>query len=170
MVKKLFVDMEEDVHSNVKFSDSSKVPMKRRGKIMFKSKNGEQEYISNVYYIPELKSNILSIGQLLEKGHTIQMEDSTLTLKDKNKKVIAKVHMSKNQIFSINIKTEIKRCYQAYLKEESRLWHLRYGHLNYESLKLLSSKEMVNGLPVIKYPKEVCEDCVIGKQTKIFFS
>ena len=60
--KKLFVEMEEDVHGNVKFGDSSKVPIKERGKIMFKSKSGEQEYISNVYYGPELKSNKLSIG------------------------------------------------------------------------------------------------------------
>ena len=105
----------------------------------------------------------------MEKDYTVQMEDSTLSLNDKNKRIIAKVHMSKNQMFSINIKIEIERCYQANLKEESRLWHLRYGHLNYESLKLLSSKGMVNGLPIIKHPKEVCEGCIVGKQTRIPF-
>ena len=105
----------------------------------------------------------------MEKGYTVHIEHSILTLKDKNKRIIAKVHMSKNWMFSLNIKIEIERCYQVDLKEESRLWHLRYGYLNYESLKLLSFKKMVNGLPVIKHPKEVCEGCVIGKQIRIFF-
>ena len=77
--------------------------------------------------------------------------------------------MSKNRMFLINIKIEIERCYQADLKEESSLCHLRYRHLNYETLKLLSSKGMVNGLLIIKHPKEVCEGCVIGKQTRISF-
>ena len=49
------------------------------------------------------------------------------------------------------------------MKEESRLWHLRYGYLNYESLNLLSSKRIVSGLPIIKHLKEVCVGCVVGK-------
>ena len=99
--KKLFVEMEEDVHGNVKFDDSSIVLMKGKKKIMFKLKSSEQEYISNMYYVPELKSNIVSIGQLLKKGYAIYIEDSILTLKNKNKRIIAKVYMSKNQNFSL---------------------------------------------------------------------
>ena len=99
--KELFVEM-EDVYDNVKFDDSSKVSIKRKEKIMFKIKSGEQEYISNIYYILELKSNILSIRQLLEECYTIHMEDSIITLKDKNKRVITKVHKSKNQMFPFN--------------------------------------------------------------------
>ena len=38
--------------------------------------------------------------------------------------------------------------------EESKLWHERFGHLNYKYLSDLSEKEMVMGLPKIKFPKE----------------
>lgn len=50
-------------------------------------------------------------------------------------------------------------------KNEANLWHLRYGHLNINGLKLLSRKEMVVGLPKIG-EIDLCEGCIYGKQTK----
>ena len=32
-------------------------------------KNGDQSYIVDVYYVPDMKNNILSLGQLLKKGY-----------------------------------------------------------------------------------------------------
>jgi transposase InsO family protein len=54
-------------------------------------------------------------------------------------------------------------------KEVSKLWHDRYGHLNYGSLKLLSNKRMVHGLPQIDPVDGVCEDCQFGKQHRSSF-
>ena len=39
--------------------------------------------MKDVYYVPDLKNNILSMGQLLEKGYSIFMKDQILHLKDK---------------------------------------------------------------------------------------
>ena len=44
----------------------------------------KQLCISDVYYVPNMKSNILSIGQLHEKGYDVQMTDLALSLHDKN--------------------------------------------------------------------------------------
>lgn len=33
--------------------------------------------------------------------------------------------------------------------DESKLWHLQYGHLNMNGLRLLSQNKMVHGLPNI---------------------
>ncbi|XP_060195162.1 uncharacterized protein LOC132624392 [Lycium barbarum] len=51
---------------------------------------------------------------------------------------------------------------------ETRLWHLRYGHLNVNGLKLLSQKEMIFGLPKVEN-LDFCESCVYGKQSKKVF-
>ena len=80
--------------------------MKEKGKIMIHLKNDSHEYISSVYYVLELKSNILSIGQLLEKSYIIYIENSTLTLRNKNKKLIAKIQILKHGVFAINIKID----------------------------------------------------------------
>ena len=47
--------------------------------------------------------------------------------------------------------------------EFSRLWHERFGHLNFKYLQQLQKKSMVEGLPVIKATTGICEGCVIGK-------
>lgn len=53
--------------------------------------------------------------------------------------------------------------------KETRLWHLRYWHLNINGLKLLSQKEMVFGLPKLEN-LNFCESCVYGKKSKKPFS
>ena len=45
--------------------------------------------ISNIYYIPDLKINILSMGQLTEKGYSIFLKDRLLHLKNKKERLVA---------------------------------------------------------------------------------
>lgn len=53
-------------------------------------------------------------------------------------------------------------------KNDSELWHLRYGHLNFKGLKLLGQKGMVTGLPKIN-SFDLCESCIYGKQSRKSF-
>ncbi|GKD48851.1 retrovirus-related pol polyprotein from transposon TNT 1-94 [Tanacetum coccineum] len=48
----------------------------------------------------------------------------------------------------------------------SKVWHLRYGHLNVKGLQLLSSENMVNSLPAIQDLDHVYEGCALGMQTR----
>ncbi|KAG8480416.1 hypothetical protein CXB51_025059 [Gossypium anomalum] len=56
----------------------------------------------------------------------------------------------------------------ASAKDDSKLWHSRYGHLNIKGLKLLSDKGMVLGLPKIG-SLDLCEGCIYKKQTRKSF-
>ncbi|KAK3000302.1 hypothetical protein RJ639_020951 [Escallonia herrerae] len=56
------------------------------------------------------------------------------------------------------------KCMKSVIKDDSWLWHLRFGHLGFTGLKLLSRTKMVNGLPDINEPDKLCEACVKGKQ------
>ena len=47
--------------------------------------------------------------------------------------------------------------------EGSNIWHERFGHFNYKYLSDLSEKEMVIGLPNIKFSKGFCQGCILGK-------
>nr|GEV54351.1 retrovirus-related Pol polyprotein from transposon TNT 1-94 [Tanacetum cinerariifolium] len=48
------------------------------------------------------------------------------------------------------------------------IWHLRYGYLHLNSLKLLENKDMVMGLPNINN-LEFYEGCILGKQSRNSF-
>jgi len=59
-------------------------------------KDGRVREIRDVYYVLELKSNILSIGQIVEKGNSILIKNRVLYLKDKHDRLATYVEMKKN--------------------------------------------------------------------------
>jgi len=68
----------KESQESVILRDSLKLPVEGRGKIKIYRKDGKLEYISDVYYIPNMNSNILSISQLLEKRYKVYMENNHL--------------------------------------------------------------------------------------------
>ena len=59
-------ELDDDVTGMVKFSDGSSVEIQGRGTIIFRCQNGEHHALTDVYYTLQLRSSIISIGQLDE--------------------------------------------------------------------------------------------------------
>ncbi|XP_038875054.1 uncharacterized protein LOC120067579 [Benincasa hispida] len=85
---------------------------------------------------------IKGIGKLLEKGFEVQMKTNCLYLRDNHERLIAKVSMIKNRMFPLNICNDVPKCLKTCYEDLSWLWHLWFGHLNFESLEDLSKKKM----------------------------
>ncbi|GJR97812.1 integrase, catalytic region, zinc finger, CCHC-type containing protein [Tanacetum coccineum] len=48
------------------------------------------------------------------------------------------------------------------------LWHRRLSYLNFDTINLLSKKDILNGLPKLKYVKDqLCSSCEMGKAKRI---
>jgi len=47
--------------------------------------------------------------------------------------------------------------------DDLALWHQRYGHLNFNSLRVLKRRNMVIDLPIFDVNKNICEGCIMGK-------
>jgi len=67
------------------------VEIRGRGTIVFRCRNGEHHALTNVYYIPQLRSSIVSLGQLDEHGCEIRIEDGVLSILDQERRLLAKV-------------------------------------------------------------------------------
>ena len=107
--KDKFIELDEVIRGNVIFADHSKVVIKEKDTILIKLKDGSHQFIGDVYYIPTMKSNILSLGQLLEKGYEIKMKDHSLTLFD-----------TKRVEISINKRKTLKFCVAILIFERRR--------------------------------------------------
>jgi hypothetical protein len=71
--------------------------------------------------------------------------------------------MTKNGMFLLNIETDMPKCLNACVKDESWLWHMRLRHVNFDSLKMMTQKEMLKGLPFIIHSNQLCEGYLVGK-------
>ena len=57
----------------------------------------------------------------------------------------------------VNDSADFQAEFQTEAQDESWLWHFRFGHLNFGGMKLLHTKNMVKGLPLIDGLERVCE-------------
>ncbi|KAD1384633.1 hypothetical protein E3N88_42909 [Mikania micrantha] len=167
--RNLFSKLDYNTIGRVRFGDGSRVDIEGKGLIVVSCKNGEQRVIEDVYYIPSLRSNILSLGQFTELGYSILMKDEYLWMHEKDGRLLMKVHRSMNRLYKIELKIANPICLLSNISDEAWLWHARLGHLNFDSIKLLAAKEMALGVPNFQHPKQVCDSCLLGKQARLPF-
>jgi hypothetical protein len=83
-----FSEINFRVRGSVKFGDGSIVKIEGRGTILFLGKGDEHRWLTEVYYIPQLRANIVSLGQLEEGGCRIYIELRFLNICDENRCVL----------------------------------------------------------------------------------
>lgn len=161
--KYLFSDYDESFNDTVKLGNNAKMNVVGKGSIKLNI-GGHVVRICDVFYVPDLKSNLISIEQLQEKEYTVIMRKGCCQVIHPEKGLIAQVTMTTNRMFPLHIQHAIQTCYIMKMSDISWLWHMRYGHLNFNGLKTLQQRSLVTGLPHITCPTRVCEECVVGKQ------
>ncbi|XP_062076032.1 uncharacterized protein LOC133780175 [Humulus lupulus] len=61
--------------------------------------------MSNVFYVPDLKSNLLSLGQLQEKGYEVTIKNGACKIFDPKRGLVAQTEMAHNRLFPLKINT-----------------------------------------------------------------
>jgi len=115
-----------------------------------------------------LKHNLLSISQLCDKRYKITFEPNLCLITDSKSTEIGLVGKRVNNVYMLNISwiTSSMNCLLT-RNDESRLWHRRLAHIHMHHLNRITSKELVVGLPKLKFERDkLCESCQKGKQTK----
>ncbi|WVZ19823.1 hypothetical protein V8G54_007145 [Vigna mungo] len=91
-----------------------------------------------------MKSNLLNLGQLLEKEYTMTMQQRYIEVFDETQRLVLKASLARNRTFKCLATTDAG--------EEGWIWHYRYGHLNFRNLGQLKDKDLVKGVPTIVAP------------------
>ncbi|GJV00932.1 zinc finger, CCHC-type containing protein [Tanacetum coccineum] len=118
-VREHFKELDEKVSGKVRFGDGSYIEIKGKGSILIECDDEKQRIISHVYYIPDLKSNLLSLGQFTEIGCKVVMEDDELRLYDMDNKIFMKVTRLRNRLYKANLRIGTPVCLLANLKEDN---------------------------------------------------
>ncbi|KAJ4764255.1 polyprotein [Rhynchospora pubera] len=161
----IFCKLDTTATTQITMGNGAVVKSKGKGTIAVNSKKGRM-LIHDVLLVPDLAQNLLSVGQLIEHGHAVHFEGETCKIFDKvenKRELMAVVNMERHRNFPLTLKSANGVALKVDVEDLSWLWHKRLGHVNFESLKLLSRKNMVYGLPNIEEKKDVCEACALGK-------
>ena len=124
---------------------------------------------SNVFYVPGLVVNLLSVYQMTHAGSPKQVffSPNEVEISDiANGRVIAKGlvdHGSKFYRFSHFMPFSNLSTLLTHSNEASKIWNERFGHINYKHLSYLCEKYMVSGFPKIEFSKGFCQGCILGK-------
>lgn len=164
-----FKSLDEGVMGQVRFGDGSTVDIKGKGSIGFKCKTGEEITFHEVYYIPRLCNNIISLGQLSETGNKIVLKDMYLWVYEDDGRLIMKVKRSTNKLYKIILETVETNCMLTRVEQNSWLWHARLGHVNFGAMTMMTTGKMAHGLPELIQPRESCEGCLMSKQARQSF-
>jgi hypothetical protein len=75
-----FTKINTAVLGTVHFGDDSVARIEGRRTVMFMSKNGESQSFDEVYFIPRLTTNIVSVGQLNEIDYKIDINTGMMKI------------------------------------------------------------------------------------------
>ncbi|GJZ96079.1 retrovirus-related pol polyprotein from transposon TNT 1-94 [Tanacetum coccineum] len=126
--------------------------------------------ISMVYYVEGLGYNLFSVGQFCDSDLEVAFRKHTCFVRDLDGVDLIKGSHGTN-LYTIFV-DDMMRSSLIFLlskasKNKSWLWHHWLNHLNFGTLNDLARKDLVRGLPRLKFEKDdLCSACQLGKSRK----
>nr|GFA81370.1 retrovirus-related Pol polyprotein from transposon TNT 1-94 [Tanacetum cinerariifolium] len=129
-----------------------------------------ESVISRVYYVEGLGHNLFSVGQFCDSDLEVVFKKHSCYVRDTNGVYLIKGSRGTN-LYTILVKGMMKSSPICLLfrasKNKSWLWHRRLNHLNFGTINDLARKDLVCGLPRLKFEKDhLCSACQLGKSKK----
>ncbi|XP_058742135.1 uncharacterized protein LOC131614585 [Vicia villosa] len=103
--KQWMIDFDSKRSTKIGCADDKYLNAEGMGNGKVKVKNRKTVLIKDVWYVPGIKSNLVSVGQLIEKGFSVVMKDNLLKLYDPNQKMIMQLEQESNRTFKVNVNT-----------------------------------------------------------------
>jgi len=126
----------------------------------------------DVMLVDGLKHNLLSISQFCDNGFTITFNTRCCVIEHNDDKDVMFKGLRFNNVYVLDlddVSSSGAKCLIA-KNDDSWLWHRRHSHVHFDLLNKIVSKDLVVGLPKIKFEKDrLCDACQKGKQTRVSF-
>lgn len=172
--KTMFTELDAGFQTTVKLGNNTRMQVCGKGSVKMEV-DGFSCTVTDVYCVPELKNNLLSMGQLQEKGLDILIGSGKCKIHHPTKGLIIQTEMTANRMFVLFAKrfsgahqARQDICFNtssnAKIQDPAYLWHCRLGHISNTNLQVLQNNNLVTGLPELNISTELCVDCLKGKQ------
>nr|GEY33184.1 putative ribonuclease H-like domain-containing protein [Tanacetum cinerariifolium] len=141
-----------------------------------KIKTGKLDF-DDVYFVNELKFNLFSVSQICDKKNNVFFTDTEGVILSSDYKLPDENHgllrvSRENNMYNVDLKNVVPSggltcLFAKATLDESNLWHMRLGHINFKTMNKLVTGNLVRGLPSkIFENNHTCVACKKGKQHK----
>ncbi|GKE69647.1 retrovirus-related pol polyprotein from transposon TNT 1-94, partial [Tanacetum coccineum] len=129
-----------------------------------------ESVISKVYYVEGLGHNLFFVGQFCDSDLEVAFRKHSCYVRDTDGVELIKGSRGSN-LYTILMEDMMKSSIICLLskafKNKSWLWHWCLNHLNFGTINDLARKDLVRGLPRLKFEKDhLCLACQLGKSKK----
>ena len=125
--------------------------------------DGSVWLLEKVRHIPDLRRNLIFVGQLDDEEHAILFIGGTWKV-TKGARVLA-CGKKTGTLYVTSSRRDIIRVADA--STNTSLWHHRLGHMSEKGMEMLLSKRKLPELKSIDF--DICESCILGKQKNVSF-
>ncbi|GJW97753.1 retrovirus-related pol polyprotein from transposon TNT 1-94 [Tanacetum coccineum] len=165
---KLLCNFVEKFLGTVRFGNDQFAPILGYGDL-----NQGNITIKRVYYVEGLNHNLFSVGQFCDADLEVAFRKSTCFVRDLQGNDLLTGNRG-SDLYTISLQETTSStpiCFMAKASPtQAWLWHRRLSHLNFDYITLLSKKDIVTGLPKLKYVKDqLCSSCEMSKAKRSSF-
>lgn len=158
-----------DQKQEIIVANSEKLSVLCSGDVKITTTAGDIDYditVEDVYCVPSLATNLLSVSQLIRKGNKVSFSDSSCSIYNKNNELVATA-LLENGVYKVNLQNQE---HLAASVVSGVTWHRRLGHINKDYLNQM--KTAVQGMSFdekVNIGKSSCATCCEGKQCRLPF-
>lgn len=174
-----FVNLNESTSGKVNLANKASTDIKGRGFVsLITNLDGKinNVNIKDILYVPELRTNLLSVDKIYVKGFNVIFKSDTATVVDKNRKAVLKADRTDDGLYYLRT-TRIEDSANAEWNDNittklssAETWHRKMGHLNYRDLMKYYKENAVRSICIkdsqVNLP---CKICTSGKMVKTPF-
>jgi hypothetical protein len=146
--KDKFLTLRKERDGSIYFGNYDSTRIIRRGTIGIGNKDTKED---NVLLVEDMKHNILSVIQMCDQCHKVVFDSQKCEIKKEDLgRVVETTMRNSSNIYLLSEIGKEKCCLGK--EDEVCLWHKRMGHINFDNLVKVSSKEVVREMPQIVKP------------------
>nr|GEV99858.1 integrase, catalytic region, zinc finger, CCHC-type, peptidase aspartic, catalytic [Tanacetum cinerariifolium] len=165
---KLLCNFIEKFLGSVRFGNDQFVPILGYGDLV-----QGNVMINRVYYVEGLNHNLFSVGQFCDADLEVAFRKSTCFVRDLQGNDLL-VDNRGSDLYTISLQESTSStplCPMAKATPtQAWLWHRRLSHINFDYINFLLKKDIVIGLPKLKYVKDqLCSSCELSKAKRSSF-
>jgi hypothetical protein len=151
---------------DVIIGDESPLEISGIGSVQIKVHDSTFKTLTNVRYVPKMKRNLISLGTLEAMGFKFSADNGVLKVSQGNRVVLKAERINNLYYLQGSTLTGIATVSIASNTSNTKLWHMRLGHMSEKGMHLLHKRGYLNDIGKLEF----CKHCVFGKQKRVSFS